>query len=102
MEKDVIAHLLEIEQQAEMLLKNAQLEADKRIAEVKLRADETYKEEYKKIVSGLEQEYEVKKTSLEKQHRESFDAYKAELEAIPLNKDSFKSFLDKKLFAALD
>ena len=56
-DKDVLAHLLDIENSVAGFVLEAQTEADKRIAAAKEEAEKEYKLEYNKIIAEFEAEF---------------------------------------------
>jgi F0F1-type ATP synthase membrane subunit b/b' len=97
-EKDVIDHLLSVEHEAAGLVQDAQVEADKRIAAAKAKADAEYKKKYDKIIADLESDYSKKITEVKEAHKKSSAAYKDRILATKKDTKAFNELLDSLLF----
>lgn len=96
-EQSLIAHLLEIEEQAAELLAEGHLENDRVLAEARARADADYNEKYKEIASKLEYEYNKKIESFDAEHKAVIDSYKEKISKTQKDVASFETFLQKVL-----
>ncbi|MBP5401735.1 MAG: hypothetical protein J6Y36_01105 [Treponema sp.] len=94
-EVDVIAHLLEVENQASVLIDDSQTESNKRILEAKAKADELFYEKYRDVISDLEQDCDKTINKCEENHKQTFDDYKNQILGTEKDLDSFNSFMDK-------
>jgi len=97
-ETDVIGHLLEIEHQAAELLHDAQIEADRRIANAKNNADLEYKELYNNLISDFENNYTTIITKINQQHEKTMNDFISNLNNFSTDVVSFEKFLDSLLF----
>lgn len=96
-EINVISHLLKVESEASLLVKEAQTEANKRLSEARCNADSQFKTQFQKIQSNLESEYNDKIQHLTENHKKKFDEFKSSIEQTEQSVDSFNSFLEKVL-----
>lgn len=96
-EVNTISHLLEVEQKATELTSQAQLDADKKIAQAKAQADSQFKSEYEKIVAECEQNYARQTSSLDDKNLEEISSYKSKISESALDVKAFNSFLDSVL-----
>ena len=97
-ELDAINHLLEIERDAAVLIDDAKIEADKRIASAKNQYNTQYKSKYDEIVKDLDSKYNTSIDEISDKYNKEIDAYKTQLEEKQQNEASFNSLLDKLLF----
>lgn len=98
-EINTIAHLLEVEQNANALTFQAQADADKKIAAAKAQADADFQNQYRKIVADCEKSFIEKSTALENEKNQKISDYKSKITASSMDSDAFNSFLDSVLFA---
>ena len=96
-EINVISHLLKVESEASLLVKEAQTEANKRLSEARCNADSQFKTQFQKIQSNLEAEYNDKIQHLTENYKKKFDEFKSSIEQTEQSVDSFNSFLEKVL-----
>ena len=96
-EVNTIIHLLEVEQKATELTSQAQLDADKKIAQAKAQADSQFKSEYEKIVAECEQNYAQRTAFLDDKNQEEISSYKKRISESALDVKAFNSFLDSVL-----
>lgn len=99
-ELDVINHLLEVEKNASILIDDAMIEADKRIAEARTKYNAEYKEKYDAIVAEKDKTYHEKLDSISANHKKEIEEYKKSLENKNQNTDAFNKVLDDLLFGA--
>ena len=97
-ELDAINHLLEIERDAAVLIDDAKIEADKRIANAKNQYNTQYKSKYDEIVNDLDSKYNTSVDDISNKYKQEIDAYKTQLESKEQNEKAFSSLLDKLLF----
>ncbi|MBQ9207689.1 MAG: hypothetical protein IJ158_13390 [Treponema sp.] len=98
-EVNTISHLLEVEQKATELASQAQIEADKKIAQAKAQADSEFHAQYKNLVEEQEKLYAEKVASLESAKNKEISEYKSKISAVALESSAFNSFLDSVLLA---
>ena len=97
-ELDAINHLLEIERDAAVLIDDAKIEADKRIANAKNQYNAQYKSKYEDIVKELESKYNTSIDEISDKYKKEIDAYKNELKEKKQDEGNFSSLLDKLFF----
>jgi vacuolar-type H+-ATPase subunit H len=94
-DREVLQHLLSLENEASALVNDAQAEADRRTAERenqnRLRYDETYAGE----VEALEKDFAQNLAIVRENCRQQLEAYRAELESMSFNVGSFLSLAEK-------
>jgi len=98
-ELDAINHLLEIEKQASGLISDAQIEADKRIAEARAKYNSEYKAKYETVAADLEKKYQDDYAAVTKKYADEIEVYKKSLEEKNQNKEDFKKVVEKLLLA---
>ena len=98
-EINTIAHLLEVEQNANALTFQAQTDADKKIAAAKSQADSEFQSQYRAIVENCEKSFIEKSTALENEKNKKITDYKSKIMASSTDSEAFNSFLDSVLFA---
>lgn len=96
-EVSVISHLLSVEAQASILVKEAQEEAAKRLSDARNQADTDFKQRFESIVQQEEQSYNEKISSLTENHKKNIEDYKSSIEKTEQNKNVFNAFLKKVL-----
>ena len=96
-EVNTISHLLEVEQKASELTSQAQLDADKKIAQAKAQADSQFKSEYEKIVAECERNYAQKTAALDDKNLAEIASYKAKISKSAQDTEAFNAFLDSVL-----
>jgi len=99
-EVNVISHLLDVEHSASGMISGAQLEADKRVAFARVKADEEYKKQSDQIVSECESMYAVKTAEIVQKHDDLIAQHKSEFENTPEDRQSFNRLLELTLFSA--
>ena len=98
-ESVVLNHLLEVEQNAQALVFDAQNEADKRISSAKSSADAKFKEFFEKIIAENEQMYEKSIETIKSKSESAVKEFKERILRSEKTVDEFDSCLDKILFA---
>ncbi len=99
-EEDIIGHLIGVEHEAASLLLDAQVEADKRGAAARVKADAEFKSAYEKITAELEERFAAETKKTDDEHSAVFSSFKKELEELRQDKTAFSSLLDSLLFGA--
>ena len=97
LELDAIKHLLEVEKNASVLIGDAKIEADKRLADARLKYNSEYKEKYDVIASELESDYQNKLKEITSKYKSEIEEYRKSLENKPQNDEAFNALLDKYL-----
>lgn len=92
---NLITHLLEVEQNAFLITKAAQEDANKLLSEAKARADTEFNTRYSDMIKEIDGEYTKKKTEIEKSYKDKLEDYKKSVESIPQDKDALFSYLKK-------
>lgn len=97
-EQDVIGHLMDVERLASDMMMSAQIEADRRKAEAKEKAERLYLAEYEKIITVLETtQSEAFKSCDDKRERE-YKEFAQYLGSLHCDKVAFASYLDSLCF----
>jgi len=96
-DKDVLHHLLHLEEQASALVNDAQAEADRRTAEAENRNRTHHDEAYAAEVARLEAGYAGEINAVREEYKKQLDAYRAELLARPADKNAFNALAEKFL-----
>jgi vacuolar-type H+-ATPase subunit H len=97
-EQNVLQHLLQIEAQAAALVDDAQAEADRRVSEGEKNARVQYEAQYSQKQKYLETDYSTRKHDTEKEYRRLLDAYREEINLLPVDKRQFSSIVEDFLF----
>jgi len=98
-ELDIINHLLSIEKDASSLINDAQIEAEKRVSDAKVKYNSEYKEKYEAIVKDLESDFQTEMEQIKAAHDKEIKDYENELESCEKNATNFNQVLDKLLFS---
>ncbi len=98
MEKDILGHLIQVEHDAASILFDAQVEADKRIADAHLQADNDYKAEYDKLIVRLENAFTLEIDAIDKEQANAFESYKAELQKTEKDLKKFNNLMETLFF----
>lgn len=96
-EVNVIAHLLEVEQNAALLIKDAQNDANEILSEARAKADAEYTAEFQKISARLETDYNNRVDEISKKYRKIINDYQLDLEKTGKNTRAFTALLKKTL-----
>jgi hypothetical protein len=99
-DREVLQHLLGLENEASALVNDAQAEADRRTAERekqnRLRYDETYAAE----VEVLEKDFAQHLAGVKENCRQQLETYRAALQSMSSNKEAFSSLAEKLMLSA--
>ncbi len=98
MKQDVFNHLLDIENSASTLVFDAQVEAGKRISLAKAKADQSFKDEYEKIIADFENDFLEKKEGIEEAQNNEYKKYDENLSSLTQNESEFVEFLNNYFF----
>ena len=98
-EVDIIQHLINIEKDAAQMLSDAKVQADKKIAEARFEAENSFKEKYAEVSKRLSAEEESEKKECDTSHAEVVRQYKDKLSSTAKDVKAFNSLLDELLFA---
>jgi vacuolar-type H+-ATPase subunit H len=93
-EVNVINHLLDIEHQASEMISGAQTEADKRISSFRAQAETEYKKQYDDIIAGFEADYKKHTEEIDRNHKETVEQYKSDIQNTAQKKEAFGRLLD--------
>lgn len=97
-EIDVIQHLLDVEREADLVIQDAQKEADSRIAQARAKADTQFKTQYTQMYAQLEQEAQEQMKQAGVHHDTEVASFKDSLQSTPKNNAAFNSLMDSILF----
>jgi vacuolar-type H+-ATPase subunit H len=89
---ETVQHLLDIEAQAQTIVKEAQKEADKRIAESSRTQRAAYQAEIQKRFDELDAEYQKALGDARAQGDKQLDEYRASLGSLNVNEERFAAF----------
>ncbi|MFA6505958.1 MAG: hypothetical protein WCT14_07660 [Treponemataceae bacterium] len=99
-ERDVLQHLLHVENEAATLAEDAQSEADKRIAERERFSRETYTARYGARVSELDAEFLNESSAISDEYRKNLEVYRTDLELKTVDERRFAALVHETLFEA--
>ncbi|MDR0526055.1 MAG: hypothetical protein LBG90_09335 [Spirochaetaceae bacterium] len=88
-EPEVLRHLLKIEADAAALVDDAQIEADKRVAEAEKQNRKVYEDRYAKEFAVLNETYEQEIAGIKGDHQTQLETYRQSLESLSLRPDRF-------------
>jgi hypothetical protein len=97
-ERDILHHLLEVESEAASLATDAQVEADRRLAERERIARSAFDARFAKRAAELQQEFEREAESVVEEYRRELDAYRVVLENAPIDTSKFSKLVESLLF----
>jgi vacuolar-type H+-ATPase subunit H len=97
-DQDVLQHLLEIESQATILVNDAQAEAGRRIKETEEKNRSRYDMSYRSLVEDLDREYGKNIKAVREEYRLELDAYRENLDRMPVNEEGFSALASLLLF----
>lgn len=97
MENDILGHLIDIEHNAASMLLDAQIEADKRIAEARIKAESVYKIEYEQLLLELEKDFDSQITVIASQHVVDLEVFKKELDSTKQDPIAFNALINTLL-----
>jgi vacuolar-type H+-ATPase subunit H len=90
-DQDVIRHLLEIEEQASGIVKDAETEAGRRVREADRDARTKFEADRAENLAALEADFGRETSLLRETYRHQMDAYRAELDTITPNRQAFSA-----------
>ncbi|MDR1949508.1 MAG: hypothetical protein LBQ38_08950 [Spirochaetaceae bacterium] len=96
-QQDILQHLLQVEASASALVNDAQIEADRRVAESEKRGRALYDERYGQAVLDLEAQYAEGLAAVTETVYRQLEAYREDLCTIPVDRDSFFKCLESLL-----
>jgi F0F1-type ATP synthase membrane subunit b/b' len=96
-EQDVLRHLLQVEAEASALVDDAQVEADRRIAEGEKQNRAVFEEQHSLLIRDLEQHSAEALARLKGDSKKELDAYRKSLEVLPLDREAFGRTVDEFL-----
>ncbi|GEM_PF-2093856 len=97
-DKDVLAHLLDIENSVAGFVLEAQTEADKRIAAAKEEAEKEYKLEYNKIIAEFEAEFLKEKEAEDAKQQAVYKEFDEYLSSLKKDYKRFGEYIDSCFF----
>ncbi len=97
-EQDMLRHLLEVESEAASLVNDAQIEADKRVAENEKQHRSRFDDQYSKEVSLLEENYRNALSEVRNRYDEELKAYRESFEHEKIDHEAFVSLAESFLF----
>ncbi len=97
-EQDMLRHLLEVESEAASLVNDAQVEADKRVAENEKLYRSRFDDLYGKEVSLLEKSYQEAVSKVKSDYDEDLKDYRKSFENESIHHEAFISLAESFLF----
>ncbi|MCQ2582872.1 MAG: hypothetical protein MJ160_03095 [Treponema sp.] len=97
-EIDVINHLLEVEKAAAALVEQGSVEADKRLSEARIKANQEFQKRVQTETEILEKNYEQELSKLNDNHQQQVSSFKSDLLNLNQNTSDFNKLLDQLLF----
>jgi regulator of protease activity HflC (stomatin/prohibitin superfamily) len=97
-EQGVLRHLLDVEAQASSLVEEAQVEADRRVAEGEKENRARYDERYGLLAAKLNGEYEAAALAVQEDYARQLDAYSSGLSAMPVYRAAFSALAETLFF----
>jgi hypothetical protein len=95
--QETLRHLLDVEAQANALAADAQKEAQDRIAEAEKQFRARFDAAYAARAAEIETEFGQKIAAVNEEYRKKLDAFRAELDAMPVNRAAFGALLGRLL-----
>lgn len=96
---DVIQHLLQIENEAAVLLEESQKQSDSLISEAKAKGEKLFQEKYSVLSQSIQESLSQQKEQVLKNHDEQLTLYKNSLENLKKDQNSFNSYLNSCFFS---
>jgi vacuolar-type H+-ATPase subunit H len=90
---DILQHLLEIENQAAVLVDDAQAEADRRIKEAEEKNRLVFDAAYRELTGTLEAEYQKTADSVKSGYEIQLDEYRKSLDSMPKQAGAFSALV---------
>ncbi len=97
-EQDILHHLLEVESEAASLVYDAQVEADKRVAENEKQNRSRFDDQYTQAVALLEKDYQNAIAKVKHEYDEELDTYRAGFKNRTVNNENFITLAQLFLF----
>lgn len=88
-EINIINHLIEIEREAETLVKEAQESADRKISLAKTEADAEFTKKFDAIVKKYDDVYAARKNEIEADYKKRFDEYTTSIKSAGYDENAF-------------
>ena len=101
-DKDVIRHLISVEQEADKVVEEAELEAEKKIAHCRNEVELRFKAECDKIIGDMDIEFNKHQVRIREERQKTIDAYSAQLECVKTDDEAAFSYLRKILFRGVE
>lgn len=93
----IITHLIEQESKAEIILAEAQEEANRRIAHARALAEEAYKSRYEQAMGELEESNDSRMAKTIDEYAAALESYRTSLGTSTLDFAAFNNLLEKRL-----
>lgn len=98
-QNDVIRHLLQIEDEALTVIKEAQSQSDAILSKARAETEAEFKKELEKINTSIEKKEKTLKQKILDENNSHFQDYKDSLSSLNKDFDSFNSLVDELLKA---
>jgi F0F1-type ATP synthase membrane subunit b/b' len=97
-EQDMLRHLLDVESNAAALVNDAQVEADKRVAENEKEHRSRFDDRYNQEVSVLEKNYQDALSEVKREYDETLNIYRESVSRENINQNAFVNIAESFLF----
>jgi F0F1-type ATP synthase membrane subunit b/b' len=97
-EQDMLRHLLEVESDAASLVNDAQVEADKRVAENEKQYRSRFDDRYNQEVSILEKDYQEAISKVKSDYNEGLKSYRESIHTEKIDTNTFTRLAESFLF----
>lgn len=97
-DRDVISHLVSVEQEADKVVEEAELKAEKIIAACRNNVDLKFNGECDKIVADMDAQFSNQRVKIKDERRKAIDDYSEQLEKTQTDPEAAFLYLRKILF----
>jgi negative regulator of replication initiation len=98
-DSDVLRRLLKVEAEAAALVKDAAVEADRRVAEAERQNRQRYDDAYSAEAAVLEEKYRAGIAEVKGEYQKRLDDFTRRLDVMQVNNEAFSQLLESLLFA---
>lgn len=96
-EQDILRHLLQVEAEAASLVRDAQIEADRRVTENEQACRAAYDEQYSREAAELDVRFAGSEAQVREEYQARLAEYRAALGTIPADQGRFQGLMDRFL-----
>lgn len=101
-DKDVIRHLISVEKEADKVVEEAELEAERKIALCRNNMELRFKEECDKIIGDMDIDFNNHRVKIKEERQKNIDAYSEQLQQVKTDDEAAFSYLRKILFRGVE